>query len=277
MRLHIDSVGSGPPLIVMHGWAMHSGLWMPVLPKLAQRYRVHCVDLPGHGYSEAVFPYTLASVTGAVAAACEDLTVDSGEPLTLLGWSMGGAVAMHWAATRPDRVGALVLTCTTPCFVSRPDWSTALSEKTLRQFGDELSASYRLTLQRFVSLQVQGTEHARHVLAVLRNQLFSRGEPSPRVLSAALEMLIDTDLRSIVRNIHQPALVISGDRDTLAPFAAGQWLAASLPNATFAGITGAAHAPFLSHPDQFLAALSAFARPAGGECERGDVTRVDVR
>ena len=140
MNVHIESVGNGPPLVALHGWAMHSGLWMPVLPQLAQHFRVHCVDLPGHGYSDMVRPYTLTSVTDAVAAACDRVVGDEAQPLTLMGWSLGGAGAMQWAAEFPQRVGALILTCTTPCFTTRPDWRTALSEQVLRQFGDELSA-----------------------------------------------------------------------------------------------------------------------------------------
>jgi pimeloyl-[acyl-carrier protein] methyl ester esterase len=262
MTVHVESVGEGPPLIAIHGWAMHSGFWMPVLPQLAQMYRVHCVDLPGHGYSDAVSPYTLASMTDAVASACDAVAGASDELPTLLGWSMGGAVAMQWAMTRPDRVRALILTCTTPCFVARPDWPHALGESVLRQFADELSVSYKLTLQRFVSLQLQGSQHAHDVLAVLRSQLFARGEPSRKALHAALDVLVDTDLRSRVGAIRHPALVISGDRDTLAPVGAGAWLATTLPNATFAPIEGASHVPFLSHTDRFLAAIAAFGHTA---------------
>ncbi len=51
--LHVESVGSGPPLVLLHGWAMHSGIWGPLVARLAQRFRVHAVDLPGHGHSAA--------------------------------------------------------------------------------------------------------------------------------------------------------------------------------------------------------------------------------
>ena len=50
--VHVESLGAGPPLVLLHGWAMHSGLWGSVPQQLAQRFRVHAVDLPGHGASE---------------------------------------------------------------------------------------------------------------------------------------------------------------------------------------------------------------------------------
>ncbi|MGH8713598.1 MAG: pimeloyl-ACP methyl ester esterase BioH [Casimicrobiaceae bacterium] len=254
MSLHVESAGSGPPLVLLHGWAMHSGLWQPVLPRLAARFRVHCVDLPGHGRSATVAPYTLAGIAAEVAAHCAALP----EPPTLLGWSLGGAVALYRALAEPAAVARLIVVGTTPCFVSRDDWLHAISLETLRRFGDELAVSYRATLQRFVTLQVQGSEHARDVLARLRGQLFTRGEPSPPALRAGLEVLAATDLRPRIAAIAQPALVIAGERDTLVPAAAGAWLAAAMPAGRFAPIAGAAHAPFLSHPEAFLAALTGF-------------------
>ena len=88
--------------------------------------------------------------------------------------------------------------------------------------------------------------------------MFARGAPSPAALHGALAVLRDTDLRGEIAGIAQPALVVSGDRDTLAFPGAGRFLADHLPNARFALIPGAAHVPFLSHADAFGAALDGF-------------------
>ena len=257
--VHVESSGSGPPLVLLHGWAMHSGLFAPLLPRLVGRYRVHRLDLPGHGYSAGVSPYTLEVIAAAVAGAVERLPDAGDESMLLLGWSLGGAVALQWAANAPERVRGLLLVATTPCFVARPGWPHAMAAATLRQFGDELATSYRLTLQRFVTLQVQGSEHARAVLAELRDQLFARGELSREALREALDLLERIDLRGRLGAIRQPAVVVAGDRDTLTPPGAGEWLAQNLPHASFRLIAGAAHAPFLSHPEPFLAALAELA------------------
>jgi pimeloyl-[acyl-carrier protein] methyl ester esterase len=199
----IESAGAGPPIVMLHGWAMHSGLFAPLLPRLVDRFRVLRVDLPGHGCSEPVSPYALDTIVAAIAGALEQS--GTGGPLTLLGWSLGGTIALHWALVEPSRIGRLILTGATPCFVARPDWPPAMAATTLSRFGDELAASYRLTLQRFVALQVQGSEHARTVLAQLRSALFARGEPSREVLRAALELLTRTDLRREVAAIQADA------------------------------------------------------------------------
>jgi pimeloyl-[acyl-carrier protein] methyl ester esterase len=260
MSVHVESVGRGRPLVMLHGWGMHSGLWFPLLPRLIERYRLHLVDLPGHGYSDPLLtppPLSLRRVVEAVELAIAETLAPA--PLMILGWSLGGQVALEWARLRPERVGALVLMSTTPSFVQRAHWPHAMAEATLRQFGDELRVAYRQTLQRFVTLQVQGSEHARDTLGSLRSHLFARGEPSPQALRDSLELLASSDLRSWISGILQPALVIAGDRDMLTPVAAARYLASALPHASLVVIPGAAHTPFLSHPQAVTAALDVFA------------------
>jgi len=51
--LHVETFGSGPDLVLLHGWGMHGGVWGDFALRLAERYRVHVIDLPGHGFSAA--------------------------------------------------------------------------------------------------------------------------------------------------------------------------------------------------------------------------------
>jgi len=255
VKLHVESVGAGPPLVLLHGFALHGGVFAPVVPALARRHRVHVVDLPGHGHSAALPQASLEAVADIVAHAVAEVAPRA----AVLGWSFGGQVALAWAERRPQSVSRLVLACTTPSFVTRDDFACAMAPQALARFGDELRVAYRLTLQRFLTLQVQGSEAGRRALAALRARLFERGEPDPAALARTLEILMATDLRGRVPAIATPALVLAGPRDTLAPAAAGEWLAAALPAATYLALPGAAHAPFLSHPDAFVAAVQAFA------------------
>jgi pimeloyl-[acyl-carrier protein] methyl ester esterase len=252
--VHVESSGHGPPLVLLHGWAMHAGIFGPLRAQLARQHRVHAVDLPGHGHSAPITPCTLDDVVAAVSGALEAEPA----PLSVLGWSLGGLVALRWARLQPRRVERLVLMCTTPRFVAGDDWPHAMSAQTLSRFGDELHIAWQLTVQRFLALQVHGSEHGRVALAALRDQLWARGEPSPAALRATLDVLATADLRAQVPDIVQPALVVAGARDTLAWPAAGRWLAEALPNGSLAEIAGAAHAPFLSHPDALRGPLTAF-------------------
>lgn len=255
--VHVESVGDGPPLVLLHGFALHGGLFAPIVPALARTHRVHAVDLPGHGHSRASLA-ALDDLVDAIARVVEPLR----EPATILGWSLGGMVAQQLALDHPQLVRDLVLVCTTPRFVTAEGWPHAMDPDTLARFGDELRVAYRATLQRFLTLQVQGRGEGggvdRDVLAQLRDSLFARAVPTADTLAAALSILADTDLRAQVPRIAQRALVITGPRDALTPPAAGEWLAAHIPLARHLSIPGAAHAPFLSHPAAFVAAVQDF-------------------
>ena len=133
-----------------------------------------------------------------------------------------------------------------------------MSAATLARFADELRVAYRLTLLRFLTLQVRGSDDGRRTLALLRERLFERGEPTSASLATALALLMTTDLRSALPDVRVPALVLGGDKDTLVPLGATHALATALPRAMHATIAGAAHAPFLSHPRPFIDALRAF-------------------
>jgi pimeloyl-[acyl-carrier protein] methyl ester esterase len=254
VALHVESAGAGPPLVLLHGWAMHGGLFTPLVPRLAQRHRVHVVDLPGHGHSPPVAPYTL----DGIVATLETAFAGERAPIAVVGWSFGATVALRWALAAPTRIGRLVLVGATPRFVADESWAPAMSPVTLARFGDELRIAYRVTLQRFLSLQVLGSDEGRATLATLRHELFARGEPAPEVLAAALAVLAATDLRADVGAIAVPTLVVGGDRDTLTPAAAGAWLAGTMRAARHVVIPGAAHAPFLSHRAAFDQALGDF-------------------
>ncbi len=110
------------------------------------------VDLPGHGASPPLLPYTLDAIVDALDATLAG--VDT--PLTLLGWSFGGLVAQRYAARHPARVARLVLVCTTPRFTRAPDWPQGIDAEVARRFGDELAIAYDATVKRFLTLQMMG-------------------------------------------------------------------------------------------------------------------------
>lgn len=255
MSLHVEVTGRGEPLVLLHGWGMHGGIWAEVAKELAQHFKVHVVDLPGHGYSEkdnAGSPvFILDSVVNELAARLTD-------SVGLLGWSLGGMVAQRWAAHKPEQVQKLVLVASTPCFANRADWTCGMPSETLEMFSAELERDYAATLRRFLALQVRGSEGERELLAVLRERLFSRGEPDLDALRGGLEILRSADLRALLPQIGQPALVIAGERDKITPPQASRYLAQMLPDARLIEVKGAAHAPFLSHPQVFVEHLKSF-------------------
>jgi len=259
MSLHVESFGSGPSLLLIHGWGMHGGVWSDVAHKLASDFRVHSVDLPGYGYSKnAGWVATKSSVL--LDAVVDKLSACFADPLTLCGWSLGGEVALRWAMREPDKVRRLVLVASTPCFAERDDWSFGMEKIVLDKFSAELEQNHAATLRRFITLQLRGSENERELLALLRESLFSRGEPDMQVLRDGLNTLRDADLRCELYSVTQPTMIIAGERDKLTPPTASRYLAENIPEACLVEIKGAAHAPFLSHPEEFVRQLKNFIR-----------------
>lgn len=251
MSLYVEQRGSGPDLVLLHGWGLHSGLFEPVVDALAAHYQLHLVDLPGHGRSSMPeCEYTLANIAALIAEAVP-------ANATWLGWSLGGRIALT-AAANDHAISKLILVGANPCFVQRPDWPHAMPEAELAQFATSLRDDYRATLRRFVAVQSRGSERGREELRRLRETLFDHGEPAAEALAAGLQLLGDADLRPQLAAIKQPTLILHGERDTLAPLAAAEYTAAEMPNAKLVCIVGAGHAPFISHPQAFISAIKEF-------------------
>ena len=256
MNLHIESYGAGAPLLLIPGWGMHCGIWGGMVERLALHFRVHCVDLSGYNASSIIRQYDL---DGLVQWFSEHWrAVYSDEPLALCGWSLGGQVALRWAYIEPNQISRLVLVATTPSFIKRGDWEYAMSENDLDEFSIALMENHVQTLKRFIALQLRGSENERDILKSLLTDMQIRGQPNILALYGGLEILRNTDLRVLLPNVTQKALVIAGESDMLTLPAASNYLARQIPNAQLLNIRGAAHIPFLSHPDRTIQQIEEF-------------------
>jgi pimeloyl-[acyl-carrier protein] methyl ester esterase len=237
-------------IVLIHGWGMHGGIWSELLPGLAGYARILTPDLPGHGASPQ-------PPGGFGLDTCADLLAADIPPAsTVLGWSLGAMVAIAIAARQPDKVRRLVLVSATPKFVAGDDWPCGLDRGVFASFARSLAGDYVRTLRNFLTLQIRGSDTPQPALRRLRDALFERGEPDEGALADGLAILGEADLRPLLANVTMPTQVIAGERDTLVPVEASRRLSDALPRSTFETIEGAAHAPFLSHREAFLAALT---------------------
>ena len=254
MSAHVEIIGQGQPLVMLHGWGMHSGVWQPLIKKLSAQYMIYLVDLPGMGNSRPLEPYHLHALADEVAQVIPGVS-------DVLGWSLGGLVAQRIALNQPDRVRRLVLVGSSPCFVNKAGWDSGIEPSNFEAFAENVNSDYKATILQFLTLQCMKADDARSTLKQLRASFNSRPTPTQTTLHRALQILLDSDLRDEIANIRKPTLLIHGDRDTLAPVQAAHWMMQQLPHGFLRVISGSAHAPFLSHSEQFMAALNQFLEP----------------
>jgi pimeloyl-[acyl-carrier protein] methyl ester esterase len=255
MTIYYEQSGHGPDVVLIHGWGSHGGVWTEIARALVKDFRVTVPDLPGHGRSRDFAPdaFTPEDMAQQIRRVLHG-------PAVWVGWSMGGLVALAAAQQLALAVSRLVLVNATPKYVQSPDWLHAMPSMVLEQFAQNLEQDYAGTIERFLTLQTAGDDRA--VLRRLR-EVFRHGEPVTAALRAGLRLLKEEDRRGVLGGIDTPALVIQGARDRLVPMSAARYYAEHLPRARLAPIAGAGHAPFLSHPAEFLETLTAFIHDDG--------------
>jgi len=249
--LKVEVRGEGPPLVLLHGWAMHTGVFGVLAARLGPRFTLHLVDLPGHGWNrDSALPLEPEAVV-------EALSRQLPRGALWAGWSLGGLFALHAAATRPELVSGLAMICATPRFVRGDDWPRGMPPEVFRGFADGLRQDWRATVERFIALEAFGSEDARGEIRALREEAFARGEPAPRVLADGLDLLESADLRASLPALGVPTLWLAGRRDRLVDPRAMAEAAGRVADARVAVLEHAGHAPFLTHADAVAAELRA--------------------
>lgn len=247
----MDVFGSGPPLVLLHGWAMHGGIFAPLVEALRERRTLHVVDLPGHGHNrDCDVPLTLETCANAVLDAVPDAP--------WCGWSLGGLIALHAASTQSARIPALAMLCATPRFVVADDWPLGMPVDVFRGFAEGLRSDWRMAIDRFIALEAFGSDRMRDELRMLRDAVLAHGEPATHVLAEGLQVLEESDLRDALPTLRMPSLWIGGRRDRLVDPRAMHASAEFAPDARYVQVEHAGHAPFLTHADEVAAALLGF-------------------
>jgi len=248
--------GAGQPLIMLHGWSMSSVVFSEVAEILAARHRVLCPDLPGHGTSDSLVDCDLKGFAAAIAEWAALLGVESAD---LLGWSLGGQVALQLAADRRLSLEKLLLISTTPKFCAAGDWSHGLPETQLKTLERNLVRAFEKTLGDFFNLQFVSEDLPKErYRQILKFAVRSGNLPQPKFAREALRLLGAADLRALLDHIVQPTLVMHGELDQIIPVGAGSYLAERLPNAELARMEEIGHAPFFSRPDESVKLWRAF-------------------
>src|ERR1700754_2978732 len=271
-ELHVEVYGNGPDLVLLHGWGLNVRVWDGLVVELRDRFRLITVDLPGHGKS----PWTPSQNTPAEQVWLLHTTLAPiSNRYSLLGWSLGGQIALDLAAAMPAQIDKLVLVATTPRFTAAPDWPYGMKLDVITKMATQLQRDYRQTVKDFLDLQVRGSIDSASVVDNLRKALSVHGEAKPEALESGLNTLATADLRPTLPHVRTPTLVIAGQNDRITAPGASQVLAAGLPDARYVEMRRAAHAPFLSHRKEFTALLEQFLRTGDEATDAATIAMTD--
>lgn len=244
-------------IVLIHGWGMNRGVWQGIVEQLLLSIDLDilCLDLPGYAGS--------AKIEGENSldemAYLLEQQIDKSKEIVLIGWSLGGLVAIALANRLKLRVSSLVLLSSTPKFTQSSDWPCAVEQKIFNNFAKQLVNDYQKVIQRFIAITVMGSPTAkqdRKNLIQALESIQAGTEQDKTVLEQGLNVLLETDYRQTLLDLKTPVFLVLGDRDTLVPLAAMETIAqakqAKNHQCSLITIHGAGHAPFISHQKECI-------------------------
>ncbi len=231
---------SSPEVVLLHGAGGDHLYWPPQIRRL-HGYRVYALDLPGHGRSAGAGFQTIADYAQAVRRWMQEVGILRA---SVIGHSMGGAIAQMLALTFPEQVSALGLIATAP---QLPVNATLLE-----------ASSHPSMFGKAVNMLVQWSfspSAAQDLIELASRRLM---EVRPALLHADLIACNHFDLRDQLAGISQPVLVICGDQDKMTPLRSARLLAESIPRAELKVVPQAGHMVMLERPVEVAELLAAF-------------------
>jgi len=240
-----------PTLIFLPGWGQSSQVWHHQSEYFSEDWQVRAINLPGHGgVADAPADSWIEKLNGALPD----------HPCILIGWSLGGMLAMQLAHSFPQKFAGLVLVSSTPCFRVRTDWKYGCSDEQFHAFEQALESDSNKLLNQFFTRMLHGDAMSRgRFNAIAREAVDRKHRPLPEALHSGLELLDTLDLRHQLSTISVPTLVIHGTHDAVVPLQAGRYLAGHIQHANLR-IMACGHAPHLTQVSVFNEHLEQWCR-----------------
>jgi len=260
VQYYEDGPKNAPTVVLVHGLGDKAAQdWNGLTRQLSREFRVVRFDLPGFGRSSkgnaAYTPDNYASLIRYLAE-----RHIRAQPFFLIGHSMGGAIALRYAARYPQDVSGLVL-IDVPGILQRSVYSQHLARQGLGSMVPGLSVAANDPLGNLLSAALSGVEKKQLMPELVlqfpqTRQKLLNGEPAKIAgLALALE-----DFTRDITTIKIPTLILWGERDTVAPLRTGRLLAAMLPRSQLTVFTGSGHVPMDDVPEQFNNTVLGFLR-----------------
>lgn len=236
-----------PTIVMLHGWGAHSGVWQPISEPLSKVANLVPIDMPGFGQGKMLKDYSLEAIVEEVVNQAPDNAI-------WLGWSLGGLIATKVALTYPARVARVITVASSPCFEEKNDWF-GMSSLQLNKFSDQLNHDFQKTMKRFLGLQFHGLEVNKGLLRQLERELLEPC-PDPAALIGGLAILKNIDLRGELSRLACPMTAYFGRLDAIVPVACAEQIKAFNSSVKTVIFDRDSHAPFISHPEEFIQELS---------------------
>jgi 3-oxoadipate enol-lactonase len=248
VRISWEERGDGAPLLLIQGLGYGRWSWDPLVPGLAERYRVLWFDNRGIGDSDKPDgPYTARLMAEDARQVLDEAGVERAH---VLGASLGGMIAQELAAGTPERVDKLVLCCTTPGGAA----TVPMPDVTVQLFAEAPTLAPDVALRRFVVNALGADPPEELVEQLYRLRLANPPDPAGWQAQAAAGLTF----AGVDGAITAPTLVLTGTEDNVVDHRNADVVAERIPDARVERLTGAGHLFFWEQPDACVRIISEF-------------------
>jgi non-heme chloroperoxidase len=253
VTLHFDDIGSGPPVVLLHGMLMSGQFFRRQVHALSSRYRLVIPDMRGHGRSEKVLHgHTVANYARDLKALLEHLNV---ERPVLVGWSMGAMVAYEYLKlVGQEAVAGLAIVDQPPSDFAWDGYEFGLlTPQSLAGFVEDVQMDLRAVAQSFADLMLHAPGPDDTTWMVEEITMVP-----PAVASTILVNQTLRDDREFIATLQLPTLVLFGRDDKVTSPEAGTYIAGQIPGAQLHIFERSSHCPFYEEPELFNEVLGRF-------------------
>jgi len=205
-----NSGSSYPPIVFLHGWAIDSGVWKPLVALFKDTFTLILLDLPGFGINATIDIEHLQDVLTAIERVLP-------EKCHLVGWSLGGMLAAQLVDRNPQRFFSLMSIASNAKFSADESWPDACDAETYRNFYAGFKKNPDVTIRKFLQLQAKGDNKSKACLKFVRGEVQSYCCENYLPWLRALEWLDSIDNRVALEQSSIPHLAIFGENDSLVP------------------------------------------------------------
>jgi pimeloyl-[acyl-carrier protein] methyl ester esterase len=228
-------------IVLIHGWAADENIWQETRNYLAGSYRVHTLNLPA-----------LKNMTDYCEKVSSLIVEKALEEVFLAGWSLGALVALQAALRLPEKVRGLILISGTSRFVTAEEYPGGIPAALVKRMKKRLNNKASQTFSDFYNLMFSQKEQVQGLAVRIKTDCLSRGRTWDMAeAQAGLDYLLETDLRSELKEIACPVLLLHGGQDEICPLAGAAYMQQLLPAASLVSYPEAGHVPFLSNSGDF--------------------------
>jgi 3-oxoadipate enol-lactonase len=248
VRIAWEERGDGAPLLLIQGLGYGRWSWEPLVPGLAERYRVLWFDNRGIGDSDKPDgPYTARLMAEDARQVLDEAGLERAH---VLGASLGGMIAQELAAGTPERVDKLVLCCTTPGGAA----TVPMPDVTVRLFAEAATLAPEVALRRFVENALAADASAELIQELYERRVANPPDPAGWQAQAAAGLTFE----GVDGAITAPTLIVTGTEDNVVDPHNSDVLAERIPGAEVQRIDGTGHLFFWEQPDACVRIISEF-------------------